>query len=197
MKNITFLKKHIYHAVFASCFIMFASCNNNNQKPEDTKVVAEERNDEKFNDNNMERDAQFLVDAAEINLETIQLAKLAQQKGSSAHVKELGKMMENTHTKLQRDLTALAKSKMISIPTSPTDKAKDSYAKLDKKSGNDFDKTYADMVVDKHEDAIDIFENATTDSYDTDIKNWSISALSDLRTHLNHAIESQQKLDKK
>ena len=49
-------------------FIMAAiigtsSCMSN--KPEDTKELAEEKNEQKFDNNNNEKDAQFLVDAAE------------------------------------------------------------------------------------------------------------------------------------
>jgi putative membrane protein len=50
----------------------------------------------------------------------IQLGQLAQQRGQTTHVKELGKKMEDAYTKSQRDLTALANSKRITIPTSQT-----------------------------------------------------------------------------
>ena len=52
-----------------------SSCMNN--KPEDTKEVAEEKNEQIFDNNNNEKDAQFLVNAAEINHEEISLGQLA------------------------------------------------------------------------------------------------------------------------
>jgi putative membrane protein len=195
MKKINYIKGALLQAIFVATILLIASCGNN-QKPVDTKDVAEEENEAKFDNNEQEKDAQFLVNAAEINLKQIQLGQLAQQKGSTTHVKELGKMMEDAHTKSQRDLIALAQSKRITIPTSATNAATDAYEDLNKKSGNDFDKAYADKMVSQHEDAIETFENATTDNYDADIKNWAIATLPDLRTNLNHSIECQKKCDK-
>ena len=194
MKKINYFKGALLQVIFVATILLIASCGNN-QKQVDTRDVAEEQNEAKFDNNKQEKDAQFLVNAAEINLKQIQLGRLAQQKGSTTQVKELGKMMEDSHTKSQRDLTALAKSKRITIPTSATNDTRDAYEDLNKKSGNDFDKAYADKMVSQHEDAIETFENATTDNYDADIKNWAIASLPELRTHLNHSIECQKKSD--
>lgn len=183
----------------ATCMVMlfttglfFASCSNG-KKSDDVKDVAEEQNDEKFDSNQQEKDAQFVVNAAEMNIEEIQLGQLAQQKGSSSHVKELGKMMVEMHTKSQNDLATLANNKFVSIPTSPTDDAMKSYGKLNEKSGADFDKAYADMMVDKHKDAIKTFEKASSDCEDMDIKNWATTSLPDLRAHLDYSLDCQEK----
>ncbi len=193
MKNINYIKKAMIPVTFVATIFLITSCGFS-QKPNDTKVVAEEQNEERFDNNKLEDDAQFLVNAAEINLEEIQLGQLAQQKGGTAQVKELGKMMEDAHTKSFNDLTALAQSKMITIPTSSTDNAQDAYQKLNEKSGNDFDKAYIDMMVSEHKDVIETFEDASTDSNDSDIKNWATVSLPDLRTHLNHSVDLQNNL---
>jgi len=193
MKKNRIIKKGLLLVTFVTSILLITSCNNRQQSM-DTKDVAIDRNEERFDDNR-QKDAQFLVNAAEINLTQIQLGRLAQQKGVTTHVKELGKMMEDAHTQSQRDLTALAKSKMIAIPNSPTYDARDAYNKLNEKSGNDFEKAYADKMVDKHEEAIKAFEDASTDSYDADIKNWAIATLPVLRTNLNHSVECKKKYD--
>jgi putative membrane protein len=195
MKKITPSKKSMIQTTLIACVLLIASCDNN-QKPKDTKVVAEEKNEAHFEKNNLEEDAEFLIDVSEMNMEAIQLGQMAQQKGSTAEIRELGKMMKDAHTKSQKSLTILASSKGISIPSSPTNDANDDYIKLNKKSGKDFDKSYADMVVDGHKDAIADFEKATTECKDTEIKNWAIASLPDLRTHLNHAIDCKNKCDK-
>jgi putative membrane protein len=195
MKRISYFTGALLQVTFVAIILLLASCSNN-QKPEDAKDVAEENNDERFENNKQENDAQFLVNAAEINMVEIQLAQLAQQIGRTTHVKELGKMMEDAHTKSLNDLTALAQSKMISIPTSPTDDGLDAYKTLNEKAGDDFDKAYADMMVSEHKEAIEAFEKAATNSNDTDIKNWATVSLPGLRTHLEQSIECQKKLDK-
>jgi putative membrane protein len=192
MKTTTYIKEALLKATFFATLLLLVSCTNN-QGTEDSKDVAEERNDAKFDDNKQQQDAQFLVNAAEINLEEIQLGQLAQQKGTVTHVKELGKMMEDAHTKSLRDLTALAAKKRITIPTSSTDNGRDLYQKLNEKSGKDFDKAYADMMVNRHKDAIAAFEDAATDSHDADIKNWATTTLPTLRTHMDHSLDCQKK----
>lgn len=193
MKNLGYVKQVMLQATFAAAVLGMVSCDK--QEKYDSKVVAEERNEEKFASNNMENDAQFLVNAAEINMEEIQLGKLAQQKGATTHVKELGKMMEAAHTKSLNELIALAKTKMVTIPTIATNDARDTYQELNEDAGEDFDKTYTDMMVDKHEDAIKAFEDASTGATDTDVKNWASASLPGLRAHLDQSIECQNKID--
>lgn len=174
--------------------ISLSSCMNN--KPDDTKEVAEEHNDAKFEKSGNEKDAQFLVNAAEINMEEISLGKLAQEKGTVGHVKELGKMMEGEHNKSLVDLTALAKTKNITLPSTSTDDGMTAYKKLNDKSGNDFNKSYADMMVSGHKDAIALFEKASTDCTDPDIKAWATATLPALRTHLDQAMVCQKECEK-
>jgi len=192
MKN---FKTTFYQATFIMAVIIgSSSCMNN--KPADTKDVAEEHNDAKFDKNSNEKDAQFLVNAAEINLEEISLGKLAQEKSSMNHVKELGKMMEDSHTKLLTDLTALAQTKNISLPTSQTENGIEAYKKLNNKSGNDFGKEYSSMMVTEHKKAIDLFEKASTDCTDPDIKAWAAATLPTLRIHLDQAMICQKECEK-
>ena len=194
MKKTSYIKKAFLGVTFVTTILLIASCDFN-QRPKDSRDVAQQRNEATFDDNKQEKDAQFLVNAAEFNLELIQLGQLAQQKGSTTQIKELGKKMEDAHTKSLNDLTALAKRKMIAIPTSLTDDAKDAYTRLNEKTGNDFDKEYADRMISQHKDAIGTFEKATTERYDADIKNWAIATLPDLRTHLNLLTDFQKKFD--
>lgn len=191
MKNLAIAKQTMIQTIFVALILVVSSCNFN-QKTQDTKDIAEEQNEAIFDNNKKERDAQFLVNAAEINMEQIRVGQLAQQNGTTPQIKEFGKLMEDANTKSLNDLTALAKRKMITLPTTPTDNVQDAYGDLNDKSGNDFDKAYADMMVREHEDAIEVFEEASTESYDPDIKNWATMALPDMRAHLGRSIEIQK-----
>ncbi|MCX6273858.1 MAG: DUF4142 domain-containing protein [Bacteroidetes bacterium] len=195
MKKTNFIKSALFQAAFVSSVFLITSCSNN-QKPEDTKDIAEDHNNAKFDNNKNEKDAQFLVDAAEINREEISLGQLAQKSGTTTHVKELGKMMEDAHTQSLADLSALAKTKNISIPTSQTDDGQAAYKKLNEKSGNDFNKAYADMMVNGHKDAITLFETASTSGTDPDIRAWATATLPALRTHLDHSMICQKECSK-
>lgn len=188
------IRSFIVMTFIASLFVI-VSCSTN-ETAENPKEVAEKQNDIEFDTQARENDAQFLVNAAEMNMEEIRLGQLAQQKGQSTEVKELGKIMEESHSKSLQDLTALAKSKNVTIPTSPTENAQESYRKLNEKSTDDFDEAYADLMVNEHKDAIEAFEKASKDCQDPDIKNWATSSLPDLRKHHNHSVECQKKIDK-
>lgn len=196
--KIQFLKTPVLITAFFSVSLIVGlttlpSCNN--EKHEDPKEVAEEHNDAKF-DNEKEDDAKFLVNAAEINLEEIQLGQLAQTRGTTSHVKDLGKMMETEHGKALADLQTLAAKKQITIPTTLTESGMDANKKLIDTKGSDFDKEYADMMVSGHKDAISKFEKASTDAQDIDIRNWAAAMLPALRLHLDHSLSCQKLCEK-
>ncbi|MCC7453295.1 MAG: DUF4142 domain-containing protein [Crocinitomix sp.] len=192
MKNNKTIRKSLFHATLLPTIIAVSSCTNN-QEPKDNVEVAEDINDATFDDKDRENDAEFLVEAAEINLEVIQLGQLAQEKGKSADIKELGKMMVEAHTKLLNDLTTLANSKQITIPTAVSDESREEFNLLNEKLGVNFDIAYAELMVSGHNDAIDAFEEAATECADMDIKNWATTTLPELRSHLDQSIESQKK----
>jgi len=190
-KLTTTTKRFAYVALLSMSAFAVTSCNSN--KPEDPKDIAEEQNDERFDERKSEKDAQFLVEAATINMEEIKLGELAQQKGSLADVKDLGKMMVAEHTKALADLTKLAENKSVVLPAALPEEAQKAYDKLNEKTGKDFDKEYCDKMVKGHKDAIDKFEKASSDAEDADIRNWASSMLPSLRTHLDHSNMCQEK----
>jgi len=180
---------YIYALLLTVVVISAPSCSNKN-KPEDTKDVVENNNaDEK-------KDEQFLVDAAQINLEEIKLGQLAQQNSTMPEVREMGKMMEIDHTKCLSDLKALADKKSILIPTSTTKESEEIYEKLVNLSGAEFDKKYCAMMVDGHKNAISEFEKAVVDSNDPDIRAWASETLPALRKHLDHVLNCQKNCSK-
>lgn len=195
------IKLILVHFIYlAGILFLTSSCSEN--KTVDSMKVAEQENIGKLVSDNetimvveKDYDAEFLMDVAEMQLEEISLGKLAQKKGNSSHVKALGKMMEEDHTKSLADLKVLAQSKSVSIPTSITEDSKEVYDDLEDKSGNDFDKAYSDMMVEHHEDAIELFEEAAIESKDAEIRSWATKKLPGLRTHLKHAEACKKEVD--
>ncbi len=138
----------------------------------------------------------FLNKAAEINLEEIQLGKLARQKSKMTDIKNLGKMMQEDHSKLMESLTVLSGQKSILLPTSLDNAAQTDYKTLDSTSGIGFDKKYCDMMANGHKGAIVIFEKDSAETKDAAIRQWVIAAIPILRKHLSHSIICQNKYDK-
>ncbi len=166
---------------------LFALSAYDNRKLKESKALVSARRNGNYDNNKNEKDAQFLIKAAEISNEEIILGRLAQQCGSTAQVKELGKMMEEVYTKASDNLIALAKVKRIFIPISKSNKVQYTYDILNTKSGNDFDRAYTEIVVTGHNDAISVLKAGYIGSIDFDIRAWVASTLLELRTHQKHS----------
>lgn len=182
----------------AGLLVIFLNSCKNETKQEDPKEVAEDINEAKFDTiADKEDDSEFLVDQAEINLAEIEIGKLAQTKSTNAEVKKFGKMLVDEHTKAASEVSALAKTKNFTLPTSLTEEGQEEYNKLNEKSGTDFDKKFADMMVSGHEKAIDKLRKAAEDATDADVKLWASNNIAGLTAHLEHAKLLKQNLDKK
>jgi putative membrane protein len=184
-------KNFLQATVIISLAFGISSCNSTDSK-EDPKAIAEVHNDAKYNNTSEENDAQFLVNAAEMNLKEIKLSEVAEKNGSVKIVRELGNMILNAHQTTMIELTSLASEKQITIPIVPTAAAILSYDKLVSLKGKEFDKVYCEMMVAGHKETVPLFEVASTNSKDEDIRNWAIATLPNLRMHLDSALNCQR-----
>lgn len=194
MRRISIFGKAFLAAAMLVLSLGTISCK---EKPEtDTEEVAEDQNEAKF-DNNEEKedDSDYLVFAAETDLEEIDLGKLALTKSANGDVKSLAQMMIDQHTKSAAETKKLAEAKNISLPASTTEDGKEAFNDLNKKTGADFDKKYAQMMVDGHEKAISKMEKAADKANDPEIRAWAANMIPTLQTHLEHAKLAKEKID--
>lgn len=196
MKKVSIFAKMLMGAAVVTMAFGTVSCKDEN-KPEDTKEVAEDQNEQKFDETNdaKEDDSEYLVAAAEVDMKEIELGKLAQTKSKNADIQALGKMMVDEHMKSSEETKALATTKNITLPAALTDKGQEAYKDLNDKTGNDFDKAYADMMVDGHEKTIEKMEKASENAADADIRAWAAKMLPTLRKHLDHSKMVKEKVD--
>jgi putative membrane protein len=196
MQNISNFKKMMLQTSLITAIFFLTLSFSTRQKPGVSLNAGRSLSEANVRTYNKENDAQFLVKAAEINLEEIELGQLAQQKSMMIDVRELGKMMEKDHSQSMNDLTALARKKLITIPATPTPAAEEAYKKLINKSETTFDKEYCTMMISGHKDAIAMFEKESRESNDADIRQWATETLPHLHMHLEHAIACQSKCEK-
>lgn len=152
-------------------------------KPEESKEVAEDKNEAKFKTDSSEDKAEFFVEAVSGNYGEIKLAQLAQQRSSDKQIKEIAKTLEADHTAALEELKTLASSKAISIPTEEPDKTKDLIKDLSDDKPADFDKAWVKAMMDKHEKTINSYEKELNDSKDEALKAWITKVLPIIRTH--------------
>ena len=130
------------------------------------------------------KDRAFLMDVAMDGLMEVELGRLAAQQGASDAVKQFGQKMVDDHSQANTELTTLATSKGITLPTSIDDKHRQDVTKLSAMSGADFDRAYAKMMLKDHEKAVSNFEKQSTKGTDPDVKAFASKTLPTLQEHL-------------
>lgn len=174
---------------------IFVSCGNNaNNEPKDTQEIAEDKNDAKFNTNDAERNAEFLVDAANENYEDIEAAKVAAQRATNPKVKELANEIITEHQANLEQIKQIAAAKSISVPTSPTQDALDASKKWNDKKVENFDKDFVSDLAKRHKDHIDDLESKLNKINDVDIQNYIQNTIAKLRTHYDKIVSVETSL---
>lgn len=202
------MKKVPFRTAFflASAFtfsVGLTSCKNE-EKPVDPKEVAEDENKEvvdvaKEEAKAVEDNSKIFVAVAEFDLMQRELAKLAQVKAMSKEVKDLAKAIEASHSSSLTEITELAKTKQISVPTALTDKGQKEYDALNKKQGQDFDVEYIDKAIRSHRDGIQEFSNDASSTKDLELKSWLEKKVASLQGHydmINKMIEKSNTRNK-
>src|SRR5262245_33737044 len=87
-------------------------------------------------------DQEFVMSAARSDMAEIELGKLAQVKAANSEVKAFGKRMADDHQKALDSLKTLAAKENITLPTGLDPKTVALRDRLDKLSGNAFDRAY-------------------------------------------------------
>ncbi|HKG07940.1 MAG TPA: DUF4142 domain-containing protein [Pedobacter sp.] len=131
----------------------------------------------------------FIHLAALAGKKEIELGKVAQQKGQSADVKTIGKMIVDDHTMSDADLKSLAASKNITISlVSDTLKPEQDYKaatqQLGAMSSDKFDRAYLIVMLEDHRRAIALYELGAG-SKDPAVKAYAEKYLPKLKTHLD------------
>ena len=127
------------------------------------------------------------MDAAMGGMMEVELGRLAVQQGSSDAVKQFGQRMVDDHGKANTELMSLASSKGITLPTALDEKHQEQVTKLSGRSGADFDRAYAKLMVSDHNKDVSEFEKHSTRGTDPDLKAFATRTLPVLREHLQLA----------
>ena len=186
-------KLFLMSVVVSGLFI--SSCNSGGKTADgttvsdssDSKKVAEDRNDKKFEDSTIEDDSKFAVKAADGGMMEVELSKLALTKSQSPEVKKLAQMIVTDHTTANNELKKLAGTKNISVPLTVSTDKQDKLNDFMKKSGNEFDKDYTSYMVSDHKEDISLFKKQAEKGKDPEVRAWAAGKLSTLEHHLQMA----------
>ena len=134
----------------------------------------------------------FVENAAQGGITEVEAGKLALEKSGSADVKTFAQHMITDHTKVNQELTALAKKLDIEVPDDAAlmDKAKKAILEMRDES---FDKAYANNQVNAHETTVALFKKEAQSSDNAELKAFATKTLPALEEHLQKAKELQAK----
>lgn len=128
----------------------------------------------------------FINEAAQGNLAEIQMGQLAQEKGSSDGVRQMGAMLIQDHTDANQKLMTVATSAGVTPPTEPNKMQKASMQKLSKLSGPTFDRQFAMEAVKDHKKDISDYSKEAKKANDP-ASGYASAQLPVLQKHLDMA----------
>ena len=103
-------------------------------------------------------DRDFVRDITAANMAEMQMAKLALERASDSNVKKFAQMMVTDHTQAGEKLKAVASQHNLAM-ASGGDAEKNPAEAIANKSGADFEREYADTMIDAHQDMVDKLES--------------------------------------
>ena len=132
-------------------------------------------------------DKKFIRKVARASTNEVALSQLAESRASSPEVKSFATMMITDHTQANSDLSSLAKAKGIDVRKQVDEGDLDEVSSLSSKSGADFDKAYAKLMVHAHEGAVKLFKDEVATGKDPDVVAFAKKYVDTLSMHLEHA----------
>jgi len=127
-------------------------------------------------------DQTYMTKAASGGIYEVEVSKMAPSKAKNADVKAYAEMLVKDHTAANDELRQLASSKGVILPSAmPADKK----AKMDKLSkSKDIDRDFIKQVgLDDHKTDIALFDKASKDAKDADVKTFFGKTLPKLKDH--------------
>jgi putative membrane protein len=139
-------------------------------------------------------DTAFLKKLAEGNLGEVDAGKLASTKASDQEVKDFGEHMVKDHSKNQHELSALAKTYGVELPTSADSEQLATKSKLQSASARSFDSLYIKDQVEDHEKDVRLLENGIQNAQNASVREFAQKTLQVVKHHLTMAKQLQAKL---
>jgi putative membrane protein len=142
-------------------------------------------------------DSIFVVRAALDNNMEIRLLQAGVNNGTDQQLVEHAKMMLADHKQLGDQVSRYAAGKGYILVDGDHGKADEELATLSKKNkGSDWDKEWVSALTSGHKAAISLFEKGRDNVKDPELKNMIVSALPNLRSHLDMVEQLRDRMGK-
>ena len=135
----------------------------------------------------MKADSYFVHEVAADNLLEEHLGDIAQRRATDPAVKQFGQRMVTDHTKANQELVNIASRGGMSLKPGLGPKHEQKIDRLQKVDKKDFDRTYARMMIENHNDDVSYFQNEGKSTHAAPVRNYVDRTLSMWQDHLNMA----------
>jgi len=133
-------------------------------------------------------DTKAITDMAMANMAEVEAGKLAQSKSQNAEVKTFAQQMIDDHGKALQEVQTLAQSKGVTLPTELDAKHKAMATKLEKMTGDAFDREYMKTGgVKAHKDTLAMLKKHEKSAKDADVKALAGKMIPTVEQHLKAA----------
>jgi putative membrane protein len=141
-----------------------------------------------------ESDKKFLAMAAQGDQNEIALSKVAEDKATNPAVKAFAEKMVKEHTEMTDGMKPFAEEWSITPPMGPDADHQKDIDKLNKLSGEDFDKEYIDIMVTDHAEALKAFTKEAKDTKDMKFRAVVLEDKTMVAAHKNMAWDLKKKM---
>jgi putative membrane protein len=136
-------------------------------------------------------DVKFTKQEAAASKAVVKIAELGVKKTGNTDIKALAATLVADHTQANVELKALAEKKGIELSAVIDPDSAETFQNLEKADGLEFDKEFLAAVVSGHKKCVANFEEASTESKDSDLKMWVEKMLPILKAHHAKAVALQ------
>jgi putative membrane protein len=142
------------------------------------------------------QDLKYFRELAQGNMAEVETGKLAQKKAASDDVRKFAQQMVEDHGRMLEEQQDLAKKKGVQMPKSLTREHQAQLKKLEKASGDQFDRAYMSDMVKDHEKDLKLVQQAAKNAKDPDFKAAVEKAAPVIDKHLEMARQIADKKSK-
>lgn len=132
---------------------------------------------------------QFVTKATNANMFEIQSSQLALEKSKNQDIQQFAQMLIDDHTKAGKELKSVLSDADTNIkaPQKLDQEHAGKLGQLKSAAGTDFDKSYLQMQMDGHEQAVELFQSYSQNGDNPALKSWAGKTLPTLQKHMQKA----------
>ena len=126
----------------------------------------------------------FMIDAAQNGMAEVELGRLAEQRGSSAQVRDFGRMMAQQHTQANQELMAIAQRMGVAPPGALSPSAQAAQMKLQTTQGQEFDREYIEQQAAAHLEQRTLFLFTASNARNPELRGFAQKTVQVIERHI-------------